>query len=427
MNLRFTICAYDGSGYFGGPLEWYKRLAPALRQIGVETEFLFITDHTPKLCNTYLHLKKQGFKCHALRRHSLSQLRDNTEARVRWILKHIRRSPPDLFIANLSIPGCFAGRWIQEAGIPTVPVLHSDDNFYRGMVDLFFTRHSAFRLNTVVCVSKMLVDWIHSKTDDNISVACIPCGTPIPNELTGYSKENLRLVYVGRLVQKAKRIRDVAKTFCRVGKIIENVEAVFIGDGPDRQSVESIIQEEGCGTKIRLLGKLNSHHIQQKLLNYHIIVLLSEYEGLPIALLEGMACGLVPVCLNIRSGISELVMHGKTGILVNNEDEFIDAIQLLKYDTDLWQKLSRNARQLVRQEYSMEVVAKRWKQLAIDLNQRIKNRKSVRIPSNLELPPIQPNTVSDDRRWLGWRMYSLMQCKRAIRRLHRQSGEVSKQ
>ncbi|WP_371821102.1 glycosyltransferase [Chloracidobacterium sp. D] len=46
-----------------------------------------------------------------------------------------------------------------------------------------------------------------------------------------------------------------------------------------------------------------------------MFVLLSDYEGLPIALMEAMATGLVPICTAMRSGIGQLVVDGVTGCM----------------------------------------------------------------------------------------------------------------
>jgi len=431
MPLSITFCAYDGRDYFGGPLEWYKRVAPALRGIGVEARFLFITDHKPELCGTYMSLKEAGFESHALRRQSLTQMRDNTEARVRWILKHLREAPPDLFVPNLSIPGCFAARWAQEAGIPSVPVIHSDDDFYRGMTEEFFVRPGPFQLKAVVCVSEMLAESVRSKcrTAELLPVEFavqrspptfverIPCGTPVPKAQTSWPGDGpLRIAYVGRLVEAAKRIGLLTETFCRVVQEVPSIEALIIGDGPERAAVERIVVDSGCGDRVTLTGRIDSSAVQERLLDCHAIVLLSDFEGLPIALVEGMACGLVPVCLDIRSGIPELVEHGKTGLLVQDRgDGFVRAIGQLRDNPDLWQRLSHAARAKVGRGYSMASVAGQWKQLVERLQQEAGEKHRVQVPGRVDLPPVHPGLAGDDRRWPKWRGYARLQLRRIAR------------
>jgi colanic acid/amylovoran biosynthesis glycosyltransferase len=84
--------------------------------------------------------------------------------------------------------------------------------------------------------------------------------------------------------------------------------------------------------------------------------------------MEAMAAGLVPVCLNIRSGVPELVEHNITGLLVNDRsDGFLDAVRLLRSETGLWERLSKAARTKIESEYSYQKTADRWIELFTEL------------------------------------------------------------
>ena len=418
--MKITICAYDGHGYFGGPLEWLKRLGPALRELGIAVDFLFITDHAPRLCGTYTRLKESGFHCRALRRHSLTQFRDSTEARVRWILRHLRNDPPDLFVPNLSVPGCFAGRWAQEAGIPAVCVIHSCDAFYAGMTEAFLQIRGPFRLRGAVCVSEMFETSIHGLCQDEVIAARIPCGAPVPRQKVSWDPESFRLAYVGGLRERAKRITDLARAFCRATAEIDGIEAVLFGDGPRREAVERIIRERDDKGRVTVAGKIDSGRIQRELLSCHVIVLLSDFEGLPIALMEAMACGVVPVCLDVESGIRELVKHEKTGLLVKDRgNDFVAAIRRLRYDPDLWQRLSHSARGLIEARYSMRLVARQWHDLVQALATPPERRRLIRVPRRLSLPPVHPSLRGDDRRWGSCGAYVARQVGRIARRCRR--------
>jgi glycosyltransferase involved in cell wall biosynthesis len=97
------------------------------------------------------------------------------------------------------------------------------------------------------------------------------------------------------------------------------------------------------------------------MLEANVLVLLSDYEGLPIAMLEAMACGLVPVCLRIRSGVGQLIEHGRTGFFVDDRgNDFVSTIRTIALDTELWLRVSRAAREKILLEYSDELNASRW-------------------------------------------------------------------
>ncbi|QUV81159.1 glycosyltransferase [Chloracidobacterium sp. D] len=63
------------------------------------------------------------------------------------------------------------------------------------------------------------------------------------------------------------------------------------------------------------VGLVDNARIQALMAEHHMFVLLSDYEGLPIALMEAMATGLVPICTAMRSGIGQLVVDGVTGCM----------------------------------------------------------------------------------------------------------------
>jgi glycosyltransferase involved in cell wall biosynthesis len=209
----------------------------------------------------------------------------------------------------------------------------------------------------------------------------------------------LRLAYVGQFVEERKRISEVTRALCRVVREVEGTEAFIYGDGPDRQSVEQILQKEANGLAVHLVGFVENDQIRKDLLDCHAIVLLSDHEGLGLSLLEGMAFGVVPIGLRAASGLTEFVTDNVTGLLVSNRgDDFIAAVRRLQKDPLLWERLSRSARAHVQTEYSDEICIARWQELFQTLLDSSDPRKLLRIPSRLRLPPVHPALGETDRR-----------------------------
>ncbi len=79
---------------------------------------------------------------------------------------------------------------------------------------------------------------------------------------------------------------------------------------------------------------------------------MSDYEGLPISLLEAMACGVVPVARKIPSGIPELVLEGETGLLVDaSPEKAASALIRLLDDPGPWHRCSQASRRLIAEKY----------------------------------------------------------------------------
>ncbi|MDJ0843333.1 glycosyltransferase family 4 protein [Crocosphaera sp.] len=390
--LKVTFCAHDYPNFVGGPYAWLPRLLPSLRERGIESRVLFSIRGNEAECPAVQQVKQGDFK------HSVCQIPDHTDQHIRWILNQLKQEPPDVFVPHLVVPAFYASRWVKKAGIPTIGVMHSDDPFYHGLVDEFVFAQSNYQLSGLVCVSRFIEQTLF-KTTTPTRIKCIPCGAPVPQTTTKKPSDQLKIVYVGRLVEEQKQISLLTKAFCRTVREVPNTEAIIYGSGSKQKAVEKIIAQQAQDIPVKLGGRLNSDQVQKHLLDSHVIVLLSDYEGLPIALMEAMACGVVPVCLRIRSGIPELVEDGVTGLLVDDRgDSFVAAIRRLQQETGLWEKLSQGARAKIEADYSDTVAADQWADFLQELHQSAGLQTSIKRPLFFSLPPVHPALAVEDKR-----------------------------
>jgi glycosyltransferase involved in cell wall biosynthesis len=359
MNVTFTT--YDAPGYVGGPNSWLRRLIPFLQQAGWRVEVLFFIEHgRPEDCPYYKALTEQGISCRA------TSCRESMFKQVRWLLQQLAHLLPSVLVVNMAPAGYLASRWARRAGIPTIGILHSDDEMYEKIFEEFALGPTGNRVSDMVSVSDFLAQTTGDANTDT-KMHLIPYGVPIPERIAKPPGETIRLIYVGRLVEEQKQILGVTKALCRVVREVEGAEAIIYGDGYDRPRVMRCIERENVGNAVRLGGNIDNSEIQKVMLEANILVLLSDYEGLPVALLEAMACGVVPVCLNIRSGVGQLIEQGKTGFLVEDRgDEFVSTISDIATDPKSWTRISRAAKKSIASQYSDELNAKRWLQLLRD-------------------------------------------------------------
>ncbi len=409
---QITFCSYDKPGNVGGPFSWLRRLLPLLRNRGLECRCLFLA-HFGGTGPVVEELIKDGFDCAVVNCHS------RTEDQVRWILRQIEQNPPDVFVPNLVVSAYHAARWIRAAGIPTVGILHSDDAYYRAIQDEFVFGSSQQALSSIVCVSAQLEEQLRARNPRQTEVIRIPYGVHVPENIERRSSDRLRIAYVGRLAEEQKRISETTRALIQVCREVPNVEAMIFGDGPDRNNVERILASEGSDVSVRLAGNIPNSEIQQRLQQFDVITLLSDYEGLPIALLEGMACGCVPVCLNMRSGIPELIQHKVTGLLVSDRAEsFVAAVRRLASDAALRTTMARNARQTIVERYSQNHSADLWAQHLLQMSQRSLSSGFV-APRGIVLPERNPALESEDQR-----MVPPSAVKQFLRRTRMWAGKV---
>lgn len=127
---------------------------------------------------------------------------------------------------------------------------------------------------------------------------------------------------------------------------------LLVGDGEWRGRIEKQIHESGFAANFHLVG------VQKQVIPYlscmDIYLSTSEFEGLPIAMLEAMACQ-VPVVATRAGGIGEVIQHGVQGFLseVDQWEELEDYCLKVLEDSELHQKLANEARQRVIQNFSM--------------------------------------------------------------------------
>ncbi|PYJ71561.1 MAG: glycosyl transferase family 1 [Verrucomicrobia bacterium] len=397
--MKVTFCTRESDNLSGGQNTWLCRFVPELNRRGIESRVLCFTLSREKELPTVRSLRQAGIDCTT----SSDEKKKYTEQRVQWILEQLAEDPPDVFVSNMVIPAAYyAGRWLREAGIPTVGIcLVGVDHFlYPGLLEQFVFGKAADQVSVFVCVSKYLEQDVLERRPKGILVRRIPCGVPIPEDAARKPNGRLRLAYAGRLAEEAKRISELTRAFCRAVREVPGTEAVIYGDGEERAAVEHILRVEGEGLPVHLAGPVENDQISKHLLKCHAVVLLSDWEGLGLGLLEGMAYGLVPIGLHhARGGAPELINDGVTGVLVDDRgDGFVAAVRRLRENPALWERLARSARAHVKTEYSEERCATRWQELLLGLVNSCTSRKPLRIPRRLDLPPVHPAlAVMDDR------------------------------
>ncbi len=141
--------------------------------------------------------------------------------------------------------------------------------------------------------------------------------------------------------RKVKRVEDVIRIFKKVHDVMPS-KLLLIGDGPERQKLESLCREIGLCDEIRFLGKQDA--IEELLAVSDLFLIPSESESFGLAALEAMACQ-VPVISSNAGGLPEVNIHGETGFLadVGNVDQMAHHAITILNDNDILQKFRANA------------------------------------------------------------------------------------
>jgi colanic acid/amylovoran biosynthesis glycosyltransferase len=335
-----------------------------------------------------------------------------TSLAVRQTLRHLNQKRPTIFLPQ-GLPNThFTAKIAQHFGLPWVFTIHSDDPVYWALADQVGPDkgHGVW-----VAVSQSIALEARNRFP-NADVRVIPYGVSIPEHRAVWNAERFRVVFSGRIVEEQKRVSKVLELFMEACRREPRIEAVFLGDGPDRAFLEQRVKNSGLNDRIKFYGRLPAEKVVMELLSAQATVLLSDYEGLPVSLLEAMAAGVVPVVRNIRSGIPNIVLDDQTGILLGDDlTKNTDALVGLANSPARWAKLSEGARSLVSNQYHLDECHQKWHQLIKELEGKSKIRYPLPIPFFPSLPPLDPRLSFFDQRSFPWKKNIREKIRKAIR------------
>jgi len=224
-----------------------------------------------------------------------------------------------------------------------------------------------------------------------VNADCVAVTTPTMRQtvLARYQLREDKVVVVPNYVdtdlfKPNSSITPVPGRICFIGRLEEeknlfalleavkglSVELVIVGRGSLRETLETKAQTENIPA--RFLGNLPHSALPEVLNQSQLFILPSYYEGHPKTLLEAMACGLPVIGAN-SPGIRELIDHRQTGILCGTSPvEIRAAILEVLGDTNLRERISRQARQYVVKRFSLNRVV----ELELSLLKKVINDRS---------------------------------------------------
>lgn len=194
--------------------------------------------------------------------------------------------------------------------LPVILICHvdPDDRYYHN------ARVLAYRLQAIVAVSQSIANKLRAvlPPERHSCVRTIQYGVEsyVARNQQDMAAPPLRLIYIGRLEQKQKRIYDLTPFVKTLNARGVDYELTIVGTGEAAADLQAALVEESQTGRVRFVGPLPHNQAMVKLGLQHLYLLFSDYEGLPISLLEALVCGVVPVVTAIQSGISEILVDG---------------------------------------------------------------------------------------------------------------------
>lgn len=167
----------------------------------------------------------------------------------------------------------------------------------------------------------------------------------IPEEFKG--KRRKEIVAVGRL-EPQKNHKLLINAFKQVVEQYNDFTLTIYGEGSLRKELMNHVSSLGLQNYVFLPGEVKN--ITSKIIDSYAFVLSSDYEGMPNALMEAMACGLPCISTDCPcGGPSFLIQNGKNGLLVpvGSSEHLVDSIINLIKNPDFANRLGKEARKII--------------------------------------------------------------------------------
>ena len=216
------------------------------------------------------------------------------------------------------------------SGIPFTVTAHANDIFERGLL----LRRKAERAVKVLTISEHNVAYLRRVGVPASQLAVVRCGVSFAMRAKAELQQpgRHRIGTLGRLVEK-KGIDDLMRALALLRGEVTEWELSIAGDGPLRTSLEALATELGIRSRVHFAGAMGHAEVVTWMQSLDVFALAckadanGDMDGIPVVLMEAMSQR-VPVLSTRLSGIPELVVHERTGLLAPPSDPPALAVQL---------------------------------------------------------------------------------------------------
>ena len=206
-----------------------------------------------------------------------------------------------------------------------------------------------------------------------VPVRVIPYGLGFAESLPGGTAARrstdgtFQILYVGNLIPR-KGVRYLIDALHRLASTIP-AKLLILGEGTDRAKLEAQVHELGLDGRVEMPGRVPEPDLHRAFHEASVLVLPSivdqrgDTEGLGVVLLEALSYR-VPVIGSAIGGITDIIGHGETGLLVPPEDPtaIAKAIERIATDPAFAKRLAEAGSRRVREQFGWEAIIAAWQE-----------------------------------------------------------------
>jgi glycosyltransferase involved in cell wall biosynthesis len=284
--------------------------------------------------------------------------------RIRKVRSAVRDFKPDVILSFLDTTNVRMLLASIGTGIPVIVEEHIDPTQNPVGRTVKLLRHVLYkRAAAVVVLTPGIAQWASSFVKKE-AIRVIP--NPISQQFCKNGKlepekDGHRVIAIGRL-EEQKGFDMLLKAFAQCAQEHPGWTLKIIGDGSEREQLRALAAALQIGDRVAWERAVKEP--ERELHRSDLFVLSSRYEGLPMVLLEAMACGLPVVSFDCPSGPREIIHDGEDGLLVppNEIGALARAMSRLMSREDERKRLGESATRVV-ERFGLDKVTEIWSKL----------------------------------------------------------------
>jgi L-malate glycosyltransferase len=296
--------------------------------------------------------------------------------RTLFVARELKRLSPDLVHCHMPLAGVIGRIAGRMTGIPVMYTEHNKPEWYRRPT--FYLNAWTYNLQRhVIAVSGSVEQSIHSYMKPSVPVTVVRNGidvasyTRIPAAGAAV-RERFRIPPGAKVVGNVaalipqKRLHDWIRAAQQIHRAHPDTRFLIVGEGPHHAELTELAAELGLTGIVHLCGV--QADVRPFLSAMDVYMMSSAFEGLPVAMLEAMAAGCVPVCTAV-GGIPEVIDEGRNGFLTvpGRPEELAARVSALISDPAILPGPAEAARTTVEQRFTIEGMVRAVESIYLDV------------------------------------------------------------
>jgi len=292
----------------------------------------------------------------------LKFVRQHFDFEINAVIKLLKELEISLVFAEYGQTGAEMMKICQRLNIPLVVHFHGYDAYHRHVLELYHEKYKEMfnYASKIIAVSHDMEKQLIKLGSPENKIVYNPYG---PNDsfyniMPDFNSN--QLLSVGRFVNKKAPFLTIL-AFKKALEICPNLKLMMIGDGCLLDICKMMSKALNLETSLTFAGAIKHEHIHDFFeksfcfIQHSVVTYENDSEGTPVGILEASAAGL-PVISTRHAGISDIVIHEKTGLLVEefDVDAMAESIIHLAKSRKQAQQMGSNGRTFISTHFSLK-------------------------------------------------------------------------